>query len=67
MEDQRQVKLSSVARYREVPFFHRKVGRRGATRSLSVGKILPTDWYLVKVRVIKLEGKTCLLEITKLD
>lgn len=50
-----------------VPFYHRKVGHRGGTRSLSVGHILPVDWLLVKVVVRKLEGRTCVLEITKLD
>lgn len=48
-------------------FYHRKIGRRGGTRSIAVGAILPLDWLLVKIRVASLKGRICLLEITKLD
>lgn len=52
---------------KQVPFYHRKLVRSGSTRTLSVGRILPTDWLIVKLRVVKMEGRTCLLEIIKLD
>jgi len=48
-------------------FYHRKVGKAGGTRTIAVAKMIPDDWLIVKCRVLKLEGKVCLLEITKLD
>ena len=47
-------------------FYPRKIGKAGHTRTLSVGKILPSDWAMVKVSVLKLEGKECILRIEKL-
>lgn len=47
--------------------YHRKMGKRGGTRSLAVGAILPLDWQYVKVKVLKLKGTVCVLQITKLD
>jgi len=47
-------------------FYSRKIGKAGHTRTLSVGRILPSDWLVVKVEVLKLEGKECILKIERL-
>jgi len=57
----------TVKRRDQPPFYHRKVSGRGGTRSMSVGRILPSDWLIVRVQVVKLEGGVCILQITKLD
>lgn len=51
----------------EHPFWHRKIAKSGSSRYLAVGKIIPDDWLVVRVKVIKREDKVCVLEITKLD
>jgi len=48
-------------------FFHRKVAKSGGSRYIAVGKILPDGWHIVRVKVLKLVDRTCVLEITKLD
>jgi len=52
---------------KQEPFYHRKVAKSGGSRYLAVGKILPEDWLIVRVTIVKLEGRTCILEITRLD
>jgi len=47
-------------------FYSRKLVGTGGTRTLSVGKLLPTDWQLVNISVLKLEGKECILKIERL-
>lgn len=47
-------------------FYPRKIGKAGSTRTLSVGKILPSDWAVVKVTIEKLEGNICILKIERL-
>jgi len=60
-------KSKRVAVIDEHPFFHRKLAKSGGSRYLAVGRMIPPDWLIVKVKVAKLEGKVCVLEITKLD
>jgi len=55
-----------VRKLNEKPFYSRRIGKAGATRTLSVGRILPSDWTIVKVVVEKLEGEECVLRITRL-
>ena len=62
MVTQRQVKPE-----KQVPFWHRKLGKPDSARSMSMRNILPESWYLVRVKIVKLEGNTCLLEVSKLD
>lgn len=50
-----------------LPYSYRKIGKRGGTRSISIGRILPPDWLIVKLKVIELKDKVCILQITKLD
>jgi len=52
---------------RKEPFFHYKLSGRGGTRTLAVGRVLPESWRFVSYKVLKLEDKVCVLEITKLD
>ncbi|GAJ02881.1 unnamed protein product [marine sediment metagenome] len=47
-------------------FYPRKIGKAGHTRTLSVGRILPPDWVMVKVSVQSLVGKECILKIERL-
>jgi len=47
-------------------FFPRKLVGSGGTRTLSVGKILPPSWNMVKVSVLKLEGSECILKLERL-
>jgi len=56
-----------VAVMDEHPFFHRKLAKSGGSRYLAVGRMIPPDWLIVKIRVLKQDIKTCVLEITKLD
>lgn len=59
--------MPKVKKLIETPsFYHRKVAKSGGSRYLTVSKILPPDWLIVKVEVLKFEGKECLLRITKL-
>lgn len=55
-----------VKRVNSKPFYPRKIGKAGHTRTLSVGRILPNDWEMVKVSVLKLEGKECILKVERL-
>ena len=52
-----------VKRDNQLPYSYRKVGKRGGTRSISVGRILPPDWLIVKLRVIELKDKVCILQL----
>ena len=51
----------------ETPFRHRKVARSGGSRYIAVTGMVPKDWHIVKMQVLKLEGSVCVLELTKLD
>ncbi len=42
---------------------YRKIAKSGNSRYLSVGKILPEDWLVVKVSIEKLEDTVCVLRI----
>ena len=42
-------------------FYPRKVVKQGGARTISVGKILPPDWLMVKISVVeKTEGSVYL-------
>lgn len=47
-------------------FYTRKLTKTGGTRMLSVGRVLPTDWQVVKLSVVKLEGDECILRLVRL-
>ena len=47
-------------------FYPRKLVGSGGTRTLSLGKILPSDWAMVKVSVLKREGNECILKLERL-
>lgn len=47
-------------------FYSRKLSKAGGTRILSVGRVLPADWQVVKLSVVKLEGNECLLKLVRL-
>jgi hypothetical protein len=51
----------------ERPFWHRKIARSGGSRYLAIGKMIPLDWLVVRVEMLRLEGKVCDIRITKLD
>jgi len=48
-------------------FYHCKIARSGGSRYIAIGRILPPDWHFVKLTVLKLEDKSCLLQLQKLD
>lgn len=48
------------------PYWSRKVGKAGGTRTLAVGKILPPDWAVVKITIEKREASVCILRIERL-
>ena len=47
-------------------FYPRKLSKTGGTRMLSVGRVLPKDWQMVKLEVVKLEGDECILKLVRL-
>ena len=47
-------------------FYPRKLVGSGGTRTLSVGRILPASWAMVKISVVKLEGNECILKLERL-
>ena len=63
MVTQKQTKVSA----KQQTFYHRKITKAGGTRTLALGRMIPDDWLLVKCRVVKIEGKVCLIELIKLD
>ena len=48
------------------PFYHRKVARGGSSRYMTMNKILPDDWVIVKVEVVGREENVRIIRITKL-
>jgi len=55
-----------IKRKKANSFYPRKLVGSGGTRTLSLGKILPGDWTMVKVSVLKREGNECILKLEKL-
>lgn len=49
-----------------LPFSVRKIAKSGNTRYLSVGSILPPEWEVVKVTVLKIEGGVCVLRLEQI-
>jgi len=47
-------------------FYPRKIARSGHARYIAVTRILPKDWSMVKLSVVKLEGDECILRLIKL-
>jgi len=47
-------------------FYPRRLVKTGSTRMLAVGKIVPVDWEMVKVSLVKLEGNVCLIKLERL-
>lgn len=58
---------STIGTLPATTFYHRKLTPSGGTRTLSVGRILPSDWLIVKIQVLKQDDRVCVLEFTKLD
>jgi len=52
---------------KERQVYHRRVVKSGGARTLSVGKILPADWLIVKIKVIEFNEEEYVLKISKLD
>jgi len=48
-------------------FYHCKIAKSGGSRYLAIGKILPKDWVIVRVSVVRLDGKVCVLSIQKME
>lgn len=44
-------------------FYLRKLTKSGASRYLSIGKILPSEWDAVKVFVVEITGEVCVLRL----
>jgi len=55
-----------VKQRKRATFFPRKLVGSGGTRTLAVGRILPADWGMVKISVLKLEGNECIIRLEKL-
>lgn len=47
-------------------FHARKIARSGNARYIAVSRILPKDWNMVKLSVVKLEEDECILRLVKL-
>lgn len=62
-----EVKSQAKTPKKQAPFYHRKVAKSGGSRYILVGNILPKDWLIVKIKPLKLKGRVCVLELTKLD
>lgn len=46
--------------------FPRKIAKSGNARYIAVSRVLPMDWQMVKLSVLKLEGNECILKLEKL-
>lgn len=44
----------------------RKISKSGNTRYLSVGRVLPPDWVVVKLYVISLASGVCVLRLEQI-
>ena len=55
-----------IRRTKSGEFFPRKVARSGNARYVAVTRILPKDWEMVKLSVVKLEGDICILRLQRL-
>lgn len=51
----------------ELPFYRTTVARSGGSRYIAITKALPSDWRFLNIKILKLEDKVCVLELTKLD
>jgi len=47
-------------------FYPRKVVKQGGARTISVGKILPSDWQMVKISVVERAERVCVLKLEKI-
>lgn len=51
---------------RHTAFYPRRLVKTGSTRMLAVGKVVPQDWEMVKVSLVKLEGNECIIKLERL-
>lgn len=47
-------------------FYPRKIAKSGNARYIAVSRILPKDWQMVKLSVVKLERNECILKLERL-
>lgn len=47
-------------------FYPRKIAKSGNDRYIAVTRILPKDWQMVKLSVVKLEENECILKLVRL-
>ncbi len=62
MQAKRQFKGTKAPRL----FFDRRVRTTGDTKSLSLGKVLPANWYYVRVEVTDRDANSITIKITRL-
>lgn len=46
-------------------FYLRKVAKSGNARYVAVSRVLPKEWQVVKLSVVKLEGSECILRLIR--
>uniref|UniRef100_A0A6H2A3F0 Uncharacterized protein n=1 Tax=viral metagenome TaxID=1070528 RepID=A0A6H2A3F0_9ZZZZ len=61
-----QNKGGTMVRIKTSSPYPRKVVRQGGARTISVGKILPSDWLIVAITVVKRSEKTYVLKLEKI-
>jgi len=50
----------------QLPFKVYKIAKTGKTRYLNVGALLPTDWGVVKVTIVKFGEGACVLRLEQI-
>ena len=60
------LKPSQAQEKLSVSYHIRKLAKSGNSRYLSVGKIVPTDWEVVKVIVLKRDDDSCTLRLEQI-